>query len=188
MTFIILGVRPSGRGVEHSWGRQGMEERAQGPEDFGTAFESAFARLQVLLEMSCASGGSWRERAASAIRQALEFAAREPRAADTLVNQALAQGGDGFQRFERLMAYVAELLQGGRAESPHGIDLPATTERSLAGGIAAIVGNRIDRGRVETLPALVPEVVQFVLTPYLGSEEARRLAHADDWPRGQRER
>jgi hypothetical protein len=27
------------------------------------------------------------------------------------------------------------------------------------------------------LLALVPEAVQFVLTPYLGAEQARRLAH-----------
>jgi hypothetical protein len=165
-----------------------MDGRAQQPDDFATAFESAFARLQVLLEIACASGRPWPERAAVAIGQALEFAAAEPESASLLTNGALAQVADGVERYERLMAYIAGLLEAGRAESPHGAELPPATERSLAGGVAAIVANRVDRDAAETLPELAPEIVQFVLTPYFGTEEARRLAADADWPRSQPER
>jgi hypothetical protein len=165
-----------------------MEGRAQQPEDFAAAFESAFARLQVLLEMACVGEGPWHERAIAAVRQALEFAATEPDAASVLTNRALAEGADGVERYERLMAYLANLLEGGRAESPHGADLPATTERSIAGGVATIVANRVDRGGAGGLPRLLPEMVQFVLTPYLGAEEAKRIATAADWPSSQPDR
>ena len=167
-----------------------MDERAQQPEDFATAFEAAFARLQVVLEMVCAGEGSWVERATAAVCQALEFAAAEPEAASVLTNGALAQGADGVGRYERLMNYLAGLLEAGRAESPHGDELPPTTERSVAGGVATIVGNRVDRGKEAELDALLPEVVQFVLTPYFGTAEARRIASAAaaDWPRSQPER
>jgi hypothetical protein len=165
-----------------------MEGRAQEPDDFASAFESAFARLQILLETACAKGGPWQGRAIDAIRQALEFAAAEPRAADVLTIGALAQGVDGLERYERLMAYVAGLLESGRAESPHGTELPPTTERSLAGGVATIVANRVQRGREAELPGLTAEVVQFVLTPYLGMEEARRLATRVAWLGGQPDR
>jgi hypothetical protein len=163
-----------------------MDGRAQQPEDFATAFESAFASLQVLLEMACASEGTWAKRAMVAIGRALEFAAAEPDAASVLTNGALAHSVDGLERYERLMAYLAGLLEAGRAESPYGADLPATTERSIAGGVATIVAHRIDRGRGGELPDLVPEMVQFVLTPYLGTEEARRMATTADWPGSQR--
>jgi hypothetical protein len=165
-----------------------MDGRAQQPEDFATAFESAFARLQVRLEMSCTSDAPWPERAVAAIRQALEFAAADPAAANVLTNGALTQGVDGLERYERLMAYLGGLLTAGRAEIPHGADPPPTIERSLAGGVAAIVANRVDRERGAELPRLLPEVIEFVLTPYLGSEEAKRLATMGDWPGSQPDR
>lgn len=165
-----------------------MDGIAQQPDDFASAFESAFARLQVLLEMPCVGGGPWPERVSVAVRQALEFAAADPAAASVLTNAALGQGRDGLERYERFMAYLAGLLEAGRAESPHGSDLPPTTERSLAGGVATIVANRVDRGRAAELPDLTPEVVQFVLTPYMGTEEARRIANEGDWPGSQPDR
>ena len=165
-----------------------MDGRAEQPRDFASAFEGAFARLQVLLEMVCVSGDPWSGRVHVAVRQALEFAASDPAAASVLTNVALAQGSDGIDRYERLMSYLAGLLEGGRAESPHGADLPPTTERSLAGGVATIVANRVDRGRAEELPGLIAEVVQFILTPYMGTEEARRIATAGDWPGSQADR
>lgn len=165
-----------------------MGGRAQQPEDFPNAFESAFARLQVLLEMACVSGGPWPERVRTAVRQALEFAAADPATASVLTAGALAQGSDGIERYERLMGYLARLLEAGRGESPHGPDLPPTTERSLAGGVATIIANRVDRGRADELPGLTAEVVQFILTPYMGTEEARRIATAGDWPDSQPDR
>lgn len=166
----------------------GMDGRAEQRGDFVSAFESAFARLQVTLEMACVSGDPWPERVRVAIRRALDFAATEPAAAGVLTNAALAQGADGLERYERLMAYLAGLLEPGRAECPYGADLPSTTERSLAGGVATIVANRVERGGAGELPGLSAEVVQFVLTPYMGTEEARRIALAGDWPPGQPDR
>lgn len=155
-----------------------MDRRAQQPEDFVTAFESAFARLQVLLEMACVGDTPWPQRVVAAVRGGLDLAAADPDAAGTLTTTALAHGADGLARYERLMTYLAGLLEGGRAESPHGTDLPPTTERSIAGGVATIVANRVDRGRAAELPGLHAELVQFVLTPYMGTAEARRIAVA----------
>lgn len=165
-----------------------MNGRAEQPEDFASAFEGAFARLQVLLEMVCVGDAPWSERVGVAVRQALELAAADPATADVLTGEALARGADGIERYERLMAYLAGLLEAGRAESPYGDDLPATTERSLAGGVATIVANRVDRGRAEELPGLTAEVVQFILTPYVGTGEARRIATAADWSDSQPDR
>jgi len=155
-----------------------LDRRAQQPDDFASAFESAFARLQVRLELACAEDAAWPRRVVVAVREGLELAAADPDDASMLTTAALAHGADGLARYERLMAYLAGLLEGGRAESPHGADLPPTTERSIAGGVATIVANRLDRGRAAQLPDLHAELVQFVLTPYMGTEEARRIAVA----------
>ncbi|HZK16150.1 MAG TPA: hypothetical protein VFC52_06145, partial [Solirubrobacterales bacterium] len=118
----------------------------------------------------------WTERVVEAVRQGLRFAASEPAAANVLTNEAQARGRDGVERYDRLLDYLAGLLEPGREESAHGWILPEVTERAIAGGVATIVATRVDRGREGELPGLVAEVVQFVLTPYLGTEEARRVA------------
>jgi hypothetical protein len=162
-----------------------MDGRAQQPEDFATAFESAFARLQVLLETACAGPGPWSRRVAFALRGTLELASEDPDSAWVLTNEALAEGVDGVERYERLMTYVAGLLEGGRTESPHGDELPPTTERTIAGGVATIIANRLGRARQGDLLELTPELVQFVLTPYMGTAEAKRLASDHGWPPSQ---
>ncbi len=40
----------------------------------------------------------------------------------------------------------------------------------------AVVGARLLKGEVAELPALGPELTQIILTPYLGDEEAHRVA------------
>lgn len=153
-----------------------MDEVTGPQDDFATSFEAAFGRLQVRVETACAASGPWPERVIEGVRQGLRFAASEPAAANVLTNEAQARGVDGVERYDRLLDYLARLLEAGREESEHGSLLPEMTERAIAGGVATIVANRVDRGREAELPGLAAEVVQFVLTPYLGTEEARRIA------------
>jgi hypothetical protein len=148
-------------------------ERAEG--EFARAFEATFARLQVCLEEACASERDWSLKVAAAIAAGLGFAAAEPEAAQLLTNGALAQGVDGVDRHERLIAHLSEGLAPGREERPEGERLPDITERAMAGGVVMLVAERVDRGREKELPAIVSEAIQFVLTPFLGAEEARRL-------------
>lgn len=153
-----------------------MNEATDPQDDFGAAFEAAFGRLQVRVETACVTPGDWAERVVEGVRQTLRFSASEPAAANVLTNEAQARGADGVERYDRLLGYFAGLLEPGREEGEHGALLPEVTERAIAGGVATIVANRIDRGREAELPAMAAEVVQFVLTPYLGTEEARRVA------------
>ena len=149
------------------------------PDDFSHAFEAAFARLQVVVEEGYAVRGDWPVRISAAIRAGFEFAADNPETANTLTNEAIARGRDGFARYNRLVDYCAGLLAPGRELRPENEQLPEILERSLAGGLIMLIAQRVDQGRAAELRALVPEAVQFVLTPYLGLEEARRAAAAD---------
>jgi hypothetical protein len=149
------------------------------PDGFGGAFEASFARFQVRVEEVCGRAGEWPDLIAAAIRATLEFAAAEPVAANVLTNEALAAGRDGVARRERLLAYAGRALAGGRTWRPESADLPRVTEQALAGGIAALVAERLANGRAAELPGLAPEAIQFALTPYLGADEAKRVAAAD---------
>lgn len=150
--------------------------KSSSQDDFSRAFEAAFARLQVAVEEAFVSRVVWPDQVAAAIRAGFEFAAGDPEAANLLTNRALAHGRDGITRYHRLIDFVAGLLAPGRDLSSEGALLPEILEIAIASGIATLVAQRVDQGRAGELPALVPDAVQFALTPYLGSDAARQIA------------
>jgi hypothetical protein len=152
-----------------------MNQTQNAPEDFAEAFEAAFARFQVVILTAARGEQSWPGKVAAAVRAGLDFAAADPAAAQTLTNDALAHGRDGIARHERLIAYLSEGLVPGREQRPEGERLPEITEGAMASGVVMLVAQRVDRGKAEELPAIAGEAIQFVLTPYLGADEARRI-------------
>jgi hypothetical protein len=54
-----------------------------------------------------------------------------------------------------------------RRSAPKEGDLPETIEESLSGGVAWILQQQIRRGEAERAEELLPELSQFVLSPYL---------------------
>ena len=153
-----------------------MGGSARQPDDFAFAFDSAFAALQVRIESACAAADGWPDGVLAGIRAAFEWAAAEPAAAQLLTNDALAGGGTGFERYERMVGYVAELFAPGRELAAHGERLPEITEQAMASGVTMLVAQRLSLGQESELPKLAGEAAQFVLTPYLGGAEARRFA------------
>ena len=152
-----------------------MNGTEQHPDDFADAFQAAFARLQIAVGTACEPELPWPRRVAAGIRAALEFAAAHPDEAGLLTNRAMATGREGFERYDRMLDHFAQGLRAGREERPRGRDLPALTDKTLVGGLASLIANRLDTGPA-LLPALAPEAIQFVLTPYLGAEGAREVA------------
>ncbi len=62
----------------------------------------------------------------------------------------------------------------GRESSPYGDELPETLEETLAGGIFWIIYQRIVLGETEQIESLLPDLVDFALTPYIGAASAQR--------------
>jgi len=75
-----------------------------------------------------------------------------------------------------MVSHLGERLLPGRELRPLGGRLPEITEKAMVGGVAMLIAQRVDLGRHAELPALGPEAIQFTLTPYLGTAEARRVA------------
>lgn len=146
------------------------------PEDFAKAFEAAFARLQVAVEHASSQKREWPEKAAAAVAATLEFAASDPEAAQLLTNEALSRGPEGISRHERVISYAADQLATGRGLRPENAQLPDITERALVGGLVMLVAQRLDQDKLADLPRATPEMIEFVLTPYVGAIEARRAA------------
>jgi AcrR family transcriptional regulator len=144
------------------------------------AHERAFERLSKVLVDACRAEIAWPDRVASAIMGALEFAVESPGEAQLIVvtchtasEPKLASRGNAAH--EKL----ADLLRAGRRQAEVAHTPPELTEQAVVGAAMAVVGARLLGGDVATLPSLAPELTQIVLTPYLGDEEAQRVAQAE---------
>jgi hypothetical protein len=135
--------------------------------------EAALGRLRVTVEEAYVSRSEWPAQVASAIDALMRFAAEDATAADLLTKEALSHESEKFDAYQRLVEYIAGLLSPGRLAQSGRAPLPGLLEEALAGGIVMLVVQRLDRGRASELPGLAPEVIEFALTPYLGSEAAK---------------
>lgn len=158
-----------------------MSDEARASSSFADAFTAAFIRLQVTIDRACAAQRAgrdydWPAQAAAAITTALDWAAADPIAANLLTNEALSAGGQGIARYRRLVDDLARRLYEGREQRPGSGALPPITERALVGGIVFLVAQYLDRGQAAELPEVAPEAIRFVLAPYLGVDEAMRVA------------
>ena len=150
-----------------------MEGVPQSSDDFPAAFSGAVARLQVAVLEACRRHEPWPAKVAAAVTAAVEFAAREPASVQLLAVDALVRRPDGGQRYVRTIEHFAELLRG---EVPSDSRRPKTTEQALVGGIATTIADRMRFGAADELRATVPELVEFVLLPYVGPAEAKEWA------------
>jgi AcrR family transcriptional regulator len=119
---------------------------------------------------------SWPARVNSGLAAFLHYVATEPALARTCIVEALSAGPAAVERYERSIQAFVPLFRMGRKVAPKGEDLPGTLEETIVGGIFWIIYQRIVMGQVEEIEHLLPELVEFSLTPYVGADAAKRTA------------
>ncbi|HVY79190.1 MAG TPA: TetR/AcrR family transcriptional regulator [Solirubrobacterales bacterium] len=140
------------------------------------AHDAAFARLMAQVLRACGAERKWVDKVVAGLDAALEFAAHEPEAARLLVLDAVGAEPVLVSRVITSDEYLVGLLRAGRDHHPEMGSLPALTERAMISGAASIVGSRLLAGEADRLPQLRPQLAQLILMPYVGAEEARRIA------------
>jgi AcrR family transcriptional regulator len=151
------------------------ENFASKEECFLAAFEAVLAHLQELIAEAVAPIDDWPHRVVAGLRAALDFFAAEPDLARLCLVETVTATPPIAARFREAVIAAIPYLEPGRAERPDGgAAMPDSTEDSLIGGLVILVSRSILAGAL--LPALLPDLVDFVLSPYLGPESAKRLA------------
>lgn len=140
------------------------------------AHRDVFERLLALLLRACATEREWPRKVRAAFAAAFTFVREAPDEAQLLTLDALATDLTIARQVIDSNAHLAALLRDGRRHTPLGSALPDLTEEGLIGAVSSILGGRLLEGGVEALEGMEPELVQLVLTPYVGAEEARRVA------------
>lgn len=138
--------------------------------------------MSAALEEVVAAAGEiddWPRRIAAGLAAFLAYVAREPALARTCMVEALAAGPRSVQYYEESLQAFVSLFRLGRSVSFYGGELPETLEEALIGGVFWILHQRLLAEEAESIEELLPELVEFALTPYLGAQAARELAVAN---------
>jgi AcrR family transcriptional regulator len=147
--------------------RKTLYDNFDGKEDlFLTAFATADRELKTAVEAACAESDEiWRKRIDAGLAAILEFFAERPAVARMCMVEALSATPAASARYDRAVKQFVEML---KRNTPADLGLPETIEESLVGGVAWILNQRIRRGDASQLTDLLPELSEFVLSPYRG--------------------
>jgi AcrR family transcriptional regulator len=147
-------------------------------EAFIAAFDAVAGHLHELIVAATADADEdWSSQLIAALRAALDFFDSEPELARLCLVAPFTATPDIVAHFREAIATTVPHLAKGRRLHGGGDELPDSTEDSLIGGVIS----QLSRSLVNEsgpLIDLLPDMVEFGLSPYLGIQEARRLAAA----------
>jgi hypothetical protein len=112
----------------------------------------------------------------AALRAALEFFAANPDLARLCLLESVSATPPIAIRFRDAVLAGVPALARGRAELEDPESLLPEAESSIIGGAVSLATRSIITGKTEQLAGLLPDLVEFTLSPYLGAERAAELA------------
>ena len=157
------------------------EHFASKDECFVAAYDTVMAELRERVGQAFDEEDDWPHAVRAGIAAMLRFLAAEPNLARLCMVEALVAGPVVVERYDSAIQSFVPYFQSGRdGRSPEVLSrLSPTTEEALVGGMMSLISRRIIAGKTDELETLLPDLVEFTLTPYLGSDEAAKIARGD---------
>jgi AcrR family transcriptional regulator len=153
--------------------RAALYGQFSGKEDcFLATYDLAGEWLRERVAAAAASAVEWPARVRAGVNEALRLLAANPALARLFAVDALQAGQAARERQRECLTRFAEALRVGRVDQ---VDLPLELEEMLLGGALATIGRYVDSGRSEQLADAGDELLQYLLIPYLGLGETRRI-------------
>jgi AcrR family transcriptional regulator len=149
-------------------------------ECFVAAYDAVMSELRQRVGDAFDKEEEWPQAARAGIAAMLEFLASEPNLARLSMVEALVAGPVVVERYDAAIQGLVPYFQAGRDGRSKEIlaGLSPTTEEALVGGMVSLISRRIFADRTDELEALLPDLVEFTLTPYLGSSAAAKVARS----------
>ena len=133
-------------------------------------------RLRELARDAASKESDWPSQARVRVATTLEFFASNPDLARFCLIVPSRAGDKIAARFQQAVKEVYDEFAAGmpatvadRAPSP-------AVQQSLIGGMATLVMEKVEAGEGERLTDLLPDLLEIFFTPYLGREEAVKVA------------
>jgi AcrR family transcriptional regulator len=145
-------------------------------ECFLAAFDAVRDHLAELIRSAAATEDEWPNQVIAALHAALEFFAEEPDLARLCLLESVSATPTIALRFREAVLACVPPLARGRAELADADSLLPETESLIAGGAVSLVTRSIIASEAGKLPELLPDLIDFTLSPYVGAERAAELA------------
>ena len=146
--------------------RKTLYDNFSGKEElFLAAFDTTLADAEAEVAEACepVDADDWEARTEAGLRVLLEYLAAHPAEAKLCLIEAPAASPESAARYEvALEGFIKQL----REAAPTGAGRPATLEEALVGGTVWIVQREVRRDAVDKAADLLPELAQFVFSPY----------------------
>lgn len=145
-------------------------------ESFLAAFDALRDHLEDVIAAAVATEEDWPHQVIAGLRAPLEFLAAEPDLARLCLLESVSATPAIAVRFREAVLAIVPALALGRAGLADPDSLLPETEDAILGGIVSLATRKIVAGETDRLPELLPGLVDFALSPYLGAEQAALLA------------
>ena len=146
--------------------RKTLYDNFSGKEElFLAAFDLTVSEAEAQVTEACdpIPSGDWEARTEAGLRALLEFVAAHPAEAKLCLVEAPAASTESASRYAAaLESFTAQL----RKATPPGSGAPVTLAETLVGGTVWIVQREVRRHGGGTATDLLPELTQFVISPY----------------------
>jgi len=142
---------------------------------FLDAFDAILAHLQERLAGAVgAHEGNWPAQMAAVLTELTRFFSAEPELARFCLLEPTSATPEIIAGFRTTLLRGVPFLERGRDQRSDAASLPSSTEDSIIGGLLSIASRAVLLGS-PPLAELLPDLVEFALAPYLGSERAREV-------------
>ncbi len=150
-------------------------------ECFVAAYDTVMSQLEGLVGTAFAGEADWPHAVRAGVGAMLNFLATEPNLARLCMVEALVAGPVVAERYDAAVeSFVPYFRSGREGRSPEVLArLSPSTEEALVGGMISLISRRIVAGKATELRTLLPDLVEFILAPYLGGAEAAKIAGED---------
>lgn len=144
---------------------------------FIAAYDAAVGRMRQCVVDGCdgAADEPWPRRVRVSLDALLKLLTSEPALASIALVEGLRAGRGVYDRYQGGIEIFVGYLRDGAPDAPGGSEVPEATDEAVVGGVASMLGRRVLVGEAEQLDQLFPEILEFILSAYLGVEEARRI-------------
>jgi AcrR family transcriptional regulator len=151
------------------------EHFADKEDAFLVAFEVGQGKALAIVESAFVAQSDWRLAVRAGIAALFDFLASEPSFAHIALLDALIATELTAQRSRAGVDSFAQMLAPGMEQTGEPAPPPVTIE-AIAGGLFEVCLHYALAGRIAKLPEAIPAATYIALAPFLGGEEAARIA------------
>lgn len=142
-------------------------------DGFGAAWDAVDVELTGRMTAAFATAGSWRDRLEAMLGAGLRFLAADEALARLYLIDVFFAGAEVRLHRQAALDRLVVAIDLGRREPCAPERLTPFISEGVAGGVWFSVSQMVGAGRCAELTSRLPELMHFVVLPYLGAEAAR---------------